>query len=43
MPKTILNYHDRSDQVLIVMKTKQDNVMIDRTSVGYDENNIELS
>ena len=43
MPKTILNYHDRSDQVLTVMKTKQDNVMIDRTSVGYDENNIELS
>ena len=40
--KMILTYHDWSNQVFSVTKTIQDNDMIDRTSVVYVENDIEL-
>ena len=33
--KTILNYRGRLDRVQFVMKTKQENDMIDRTVVLY--------
>ena len=39
----ILNCHDRSDQMSFVMKTRQNNNLIDRTGTVYAENKIELS
>ena len=38
-----LSYHDRSNRVWHVTKTKQDKDMTDRTSVVYIENETELS
>ena len=43
MPKTKLSYHDWSDWVLFVMKTRQDNDMTKHIGVVYAENDIELS
>ena len=43
MLKTILNFHDRLDWVLIVTKTKLDNYVIDRTDAIYAKNETELS
>ena len=39
----ILNYHDRLNQVSIIMKTKKDNDMIDSTDMVNAKNKIELS
>ena len=41
--KMKLNCHDRLDQVRPVIKTRQDNDMIDCTSAVYKENNIILN
>ena len=41
--KLKLNYHDLFDQVRPVMKTKQDNDVIDRISAFYVGNNNKLS
>ena len=43
MPKSKLNYKDLFDRVQSVMKTRQDNNMIDRTDVVYAKNEIDLS
>ena len=43
MTKMILNYHDRLNQVSIIMKTKKDNDMIDSTDMVNAKNKIELS
>ena len=42
MQKMILNYRDLSDLVWCVMKTKQDNDMIDHIGVVYTENKTKL-
>ena len=38
-----MSYHDRSDRVSSMMKTRQDNNMTDYTGVVYVENGNELS
>lgn len=42
MSKTILKYHDWSDQVQFMTKTKEDNDMIDHIGVVYVENDDKL-
>lgn len=42
MPKTIVNCRNQTDWVLIMMKIKYNNYMIDRIDVVYTENKIEL-
>ena len=39
----ILNYYDRSDRVLSMMKTRHDNYMNDYISVVYAKKDTELS
>ena len=39
----ILNYYDRSDRVLSMMKTRHDNYMNDYISVEYAKKDTELS
>ena len=41
--KSKLNYHDWSDYIRSIMKTRQDNGMTDRKVVIFTEYNIELS
>ena len=41
--KTKLSCHDRSDQVLYVMKTRHDNDVTESIGVAYMENDTELS
>ena len=43
MPKTILNYHDLSNWVSFLTKTKQDNDVTNRIGLVYIETEIELS
>ena len=42
MPKSKLNYWDLSDQVLSMMKTRQDNDMTNHIDTVYAKNDIEL-
>ena len=42
IPKSELSYHDRSDSVQLMTKTRQVNNMIDRISVLCTKNEIEL-
>ena len=41
--KTILNCRDQSDRVSFVMKTRQDNNMIDRIGLVYAETETQMS
>ena len=41
-PKTKLSYRDRLDRVSFVMKTKQENDVIDRIGAVYAKNDNEL-
>lgn len=43
MPKLKLNYWDLSNQVQYVMKTRQDNDIINRTGAVYAKNETKLS
>ena len=43
MLKIILNFHDRSNQVSTITKTRQEHYMSDRTGAVYVENETELS
>lgn len=43
MLKTKLNYHDRSDWVLIVTEIKENNDMMDHTDAVYAKNKTNLS
>ena len=42
MPKTKLSYHFQSNRMQYVMKTKQDNNVIDHIGAIYNENNTNL-
>ena len=43
MPKTKLSYPDQSNFMRSVMKTRQDNDVIDHKGLGYAKNDIKLS